>query len=172
MEHHIQIEVCFKEREKVIEVKVTKYPRRRCSLPNCLFKIWRKCVSLSVIHSLTYTFILINNMFPNSGEGLHAQLFPLMWSIKSPYHLQFVEQDTKFFATYIETTSFSIIVHFFSLPCCMVCRILVPQLGIKPMLLAVEVWSFNHWTSGDVPGVIYFASIIKQNLEISRGKGK
>ena len=52
-------------------------------------------------------------MFPNSGEGLHAQLFPLMWSIKSPYHLQFVEQDTKFFATYIETTSFSIIVHFF-----------------------------------------------------------
>ena len=29
----------------------------------------------------------------------------------------------------------------------MACRILVPQPGIEPMLLAVEAQSLNHWTA-------------------------
>ena len=37
----------------------------------------------------------------------------------------------------------------------MKCGILVPQLGIKPMMSAVEVWSLNHWTTGEVPQVTF-----------------
>ena len=33
----------------------------------------------------------------------------------------------------------------------MICGILVPQPGIKPMPPAVEVWSLNHWTTREVP---------------------
>ena len=32
----------------------------------------------------------------------------------------------------------------------MVCGILVPQPGIKPILPAVEAWSFNCWTAREV----------------------
>lgn len=32
-----------------------------------------------------------------------------------------------------------------------VCGILVPLPGIKPMPSAVEVWILNHWTSREVP---------------------
>ena len=35
------------------------------------------------------------------------------------------------------------------------CRILVPQPGIEPMSPTVEVWSPNHWTTGEVPGISY-----------------
>ena len=31
--------------------------------------------------------------------------------------------------------------------------ILVPQPGIKPLPPAVEVWSVNHWTTGEFPGI-------------------
>ena len=30
---------------------------------------------------------------------------------------------------------------------CIACGVLVPQSGIKPVPLAVEVWSLNHWTT-------------------------
>ena len=36
-------------------------------------------------------------------------------------------------------------------PCCVACRILVPQPGIKPVPPAVEAPSLNHWT-GEVGG--------------------
>ena len=32
----------------------------------------------------------------------------------------------------------------------MACGILVPQPGIKPVLLAVEAWSLNHWITREV----------------------
>ena len=34
--------------------------------------------------------------------------------------------------------------------------ILIPQLGIKPVPLAVEVQSLNHWTAREVPILYYF----------------
>ena len=33
--------------------------------------------------------------------------------------------------------------------CGAACRILVPQPGIEPVTTAVDVWSPNHWTTGD-----------------------
>ena len=33
---------------------------------------------------------------------------------------------------------------------CAAHRILVPQPGIKPLALAVEVWILNHWTAKEV----------------------
>ena len=33
----------------------------------------------------------------------------------------------------------------------MACRIFVSQLGIEPMIPAVEVWSLNHWTAREAP---------------------
>ena len=33
----------------------------------------------------------------------------------------------------------------------MVCGILVPQPGIKPVLPALEAWSLNHWTFRGAP---------------------
>ena len=35
---------------------------------------------------------------------------------------------------------------------CTACWILVPQPGIKPMSLALEAQSVNHWTTREVPG--------------------
>ena len=32
----------------------------------------------------------------------------------------------------------------------MACWILVPQPGIEPVLLAVEAWNLNHWTTREV----------------------
>ena len=43
--------------------------------------------------------------------------------------------------------SFSLIFFFFFLPCCVVYGILVPPPGIEPMPLALEVWTFNLWTT-------------------------
>ena len=40
----------------------------------------------------------------------------------------------------------------------MVCRILVPQPGIKPMPPAMRAQSLNHWTTREVPSV-YFEMI-------------
>ena len=38
-------------------------------------------------------------------------------------------------------------------PCHPACGILVPLPGIKPAHPALEVWSLNHWTFGEVPQV-------------------
>ena len=32
----------------------------------------------------------------------------------------------------------------------MACGIVVPQPGIEPVLLAVEAWSLDHWTTREV----------------------
>ena len=40
-------------------------------------------------------------------------------------------------------------------PCCVACRILVPQPGIKPVLSALEARSPNHWTAREFPRRIY-----------------
>ena len=40
----------------------------------------------------------------------------------------------------------------------MTCRILVPQLGIKPMPPSVDAQSLNHWTAREVP--IFFMLIV------------
>ena len=40
------------------------------------------------------------------------------------------------------------------------CGTLVPQPGIKPMSPAVEVWSLNHWTTMEVPNLIFLPSPI------------
>ena len=34
--------------------------------------------------------------------------------------------------------------------------ILDPRPGIKPMSLAQEAWSLNHWTAGEVPAKPFF----------------
>ena len=52
--------------------------------------------------------------------------------------------------------SLSLSLFFFFLLCCAACRILVPQPGFEPMLPALGVWSFNHWTAWEVPIYIYF----------------
>ena len=41
--------------------------------------------------------------------------------------------------------------YLFFWPCCTACGILVPQPGIKPMSPALKSWSFNHWTTSEVP---------------------
>ena len=38
-------------------------------------------------------------------------------------------------------------------PRCMARGILVPQPGIEPAPLAVEVWSLNHWTTREAPDI-------------------
>ena len=45
---------------------------------------------------------------------------------------------------------------FFFWPHHAACRILVPQPGIEPTPLAVEVRSLNHWTAREVPGFCFF----------------
>ena len=48
----------------------------------------------------------------------------------------------------------------------MACGILVPQLGIEPMPPALETWSFNHWTSMEVPIVpVYFLNVLAGLLD-------
>ena len=39
------------------------------------------------------------------------------------------------------------------------CGILVPQPGFKPMPPAVDTWSFNHWTTGEVPHYDYWSVV-------------
>ena len=45
--------------------------------------------------------------------------------------------------------------HEFSFRTYIACRILVPQLGIKPVPHAVEAQSLNHWTTREpLPGLL------------------
>ena len=46
-------------------------------------------------------------------------------------------------------------IFFLPWPCCTPCRILVSQLGIKPVPPAVEALSLNNWTSRKVPRVCF-----------------
>ena len=41
----------------------------------------------------------------------------------------------------------------------MPCGILVPQQEIEPAHPALEAWSFNHWTTREVPGFIILDAI-------------
>ena len=43
---------------------------------------------------------------------------------------------------------------------CVVCRILAPQPGIKPMPSAVEVWGLNHWTTRELPQIVIYGDIV------------
>ena len=40
---------------------------------------------------------------------------------------------------------------FFFWPRCVACGILVPQPGIEPTPLVLEVWSLNHWIAREAP---------------------
>ena len=66
------------------------------------------------------------------------------------------------FTTWWQLTSLwcpqCIFLFFFFLPHPVVCRILVPQPGIKPMPPAMRAQSLNHWTTREVPSV-YFEMI-------------
>ena len=43
--------------------------------------------------------------------------------------------------------------------CLAACGTLVPQPGIKPVPLAVETQSLNHWTTREVPGALLFCFV-------------
>ena len=49
-----------------------------------------------------------------------------------------------------------------------VCRTLVPQPGIEPMLPALRTWSLNHWTTRDVPTI---HQVLKLYLIYKDGEG-
>ena len=42
------------------------------------------------------------------------------------------------------------------------CGISVPPPRIKPMPLALEAWSLNHWTSGEVPQQVFVVRVNEQ----------
>ena len=44
---------------------------------------------------------------------------------------------------------------FFFWPCHAACGILVPQPGIEHVPPALEAWSLNHWTSREVPMLLF-----------------
>ena len=48
-------------------------------------------------------------------------------------------------------------------------RILVPQAGIEPVSLALEVWSLNHWISSEVPALTLDRELSDYSPDI-RGK--
>ena len=52
------------------------------------------------------------------------------------------------------------------IPHCEACRILVPQPGIEPGPLAVEVWSPNYTTTREFPGFIFLKLILAVVLRI------
>ena len=49
---------------------------------------------------------------------------------------------------------------FFGGAYCVVCRILAPQPGIKPMPSAVEVWGLNHWTTRELLQIVIYGDIV------------
>ena len=49
-----------------------------------------------------------------------------------------------------------IYIYFFFFSCTVVCGILVPWPGIRPVPPALEAWSLNHWTAREVPVYMYF----------------
>ena len=51
---------------------------------------------------------------------------------------------------------------------CETCVILVPWLGIKPPLLAIEAWSLNHWTAREVPSSASFHKLSPYHHSVLR----
>ena len=51
--------------------------------------------------------------------------------------------------------------YFFLWPCCVVCRILVLQPGIKLTPPTVEAWSPTHWTAREFPIIVYIDKMFK-----------
>ena len=51
---------------------------------------------------------------------------------------------------------------FFFWPRCVLCGILVPQQGIRPMPPALEAWSLNHWTTREVPPHTFFTCYLQR----------
>ena len=51
---------------------------------------------------------------------------------------------------------------------CETCVILVPWLGIKPRLLAIEAWSLNHWTAREVPSSASFHKLSPYHHSVLR----
>ena len=58
-------------------------------------------------------------------------------------------------------SAFFFFFHFW--PCSAACAILVPQPGIKPTPPALEVKSFNHWTTREVLYVKLNETVQKEN---------
>ena len=52
----------------------------------------------------------------------------------------------------------------FPLLCCVACRILALQQGMKPMPPALEAWSLNHWATREVPRIPEFLTILFWSL--------
>ena len=50
---------------------------------------------------------------------------------------------------------------------CMACGILVPRPGIKPVSPALEAWSFNHWTTREVPRPNLSNNVEPEKKEVS-----
>ena len=51
----------------------------------------------------------------------------------------------------------------------MACGILVPQPGIEPAPLALEVQNLNHWTAREVPLVPFLVNLMNWNIEHIEG---
>ena len=49
---------------------------------------------------------------------------------------------------------FIIIIILIFWPCHVAWGILVPRPGIEPVPSALEAWSFNHWTTSEIPLII------------------
>ena len=71
------------------------------------------------------------------------------------------------FALTVSTAAFFFFFFFFWLHC-ETCVILVPWLGIKPPLLAIEAWSLNHWTAREVPSSASFYKLSPYHHSVLR----
>ena len=58
---------------------------------------------------------------------------------------------------YFGFSQIAYVIDFFFWPLCVACGILLSwRPGIEPALPVVEVWSLNHWTTGEVPVIDFF----------------
>ena len=55
----------------------------------------------------------------------------------------------------------SIIIFILWGPCNMACGILAPWTGIKPVPLALEAWSLNHWIAMEVPQISFWIVVLR-----------
>ena len=101
-----------------------------------------------------YRFISLQNL-PDPWSSL---LFPKSTSYFSLIHGIFsIIKENKaslfflFFFNCVKFLGANFYLFIIFWPCCVACRILVPQPGIKPVPPAVEAPSLNHWT-GEVGG--------------------
>ena len=68
-----------------------------------------------------------------------------------------VSSSSFFFLKYCFVAQFfkNLFIYIFSWPCHAACGILVPQPGNEPAPPALEAWSLNHWTAGQVPLLVF-----------------